>query len=103
MGSVVSVTPWPLYTWRNIPQHPLDRRLSGPQSRSGHFEEENNISTRNRTPTLQPVAHSYIIIIIIIIINFVTYEAKADKITNFTIRRNYWGFGICQSYGILET
>jgi hypothetical protein len=39
------------------PRYPLGRRLDGPQSRSGHYEEEKNLSpTGNRTPAVQPVA-----------------------------------------------
>jgi hypothetical protein len=36
---VVSFTPWPLYPqWKNA-CYPLDRRLGGPQGRSGHGDE----------------------------------------------------------------
>jgi hypothetical protein len=38
----VSFTPRPLYPRRKIPQYPLGRRLSGPQSRSGRGGEEKN-------------------------------------------------------------
>jgi hypothetical protein len=40
--SVVSFTPRPLYLQRKNPWYPLDRRLSGPQSRSGRGGEEKN-------------------------------------------------------------
>jgi len=33
---VVSFTPRPLYLQRKNPWYPLDRRLGGPQSQSGH-------------------------------------------------------------------
>jgi hypothetical protein len=39
---VVSFTPLPLYPQGEIPRHPLDRRLSGPQRRSGRGGEEKN-------------------------------------------------------------
>jgi hypothetical protein len=39
---VVSFTPRPLYSQGKRPQCPLDRRLGGPQSRSGHSVEEKN-------------------------------------------------------------
>jgi hypothetical protein len=37
---VVNFTPWPLYSRVKSPRYPLDRRLGGPQSRSGRFGEE---------------------------------------------------------------
>jgi hypothetical protein len=37
---VVNFTPRPLYPQGNRPWYPLDRRLGGPQSRSGHGGEE---------------------------------------------------------------
>jgi hypothetical protein len=39
---VVSFTPRPLYPHGKIPWYPLDRRLGGPQSRSGRGGEEKN-------------------------------------------------------------
>jgi hypothetical protein len=39
---VVSFTPRPLYLQGKIPWYPLDRRLGGTQSRSGHGDEEKN-------------------------------------------------------------
>jgi hypothetical protein len=39
---VVSVTPRPLYPQGKSPWCPLDRRLGGHQSRSGHGGEEKN-------------------------------------------------------------
>jgi hypothetical protein len=39
---VVSFTPRPLYPQGKSPWYPLDRRLGGPQSRSGHGGEEKN-------------------------------------------------------------
>jgi len=35
-------TPGPLYLQEKIPRYPLDRRLGGPQSRSGRGDEEKN-------------------------------------------------------------
>jgi hypothetical protein len=37
---VASFMPWPLYSWLKIPRYPPNRRPSGPQRWSGHFEEE---------------------------------------------------------------
>jgi hypothetical protein len=39
---VVSFTPRPLYSQGKSPRYPLDRRLGGPQSRSGRGGEEKN-------------------------------------------------------------
>jgi len=38
----VSFTPRPIYTQKKNPRYPLDRRLGGPKSRSGHGVEEKN-------------------------------------------------------------
>jgi hypothetical protein len=44
----------------NCPRYPLDRRLGGPQSRSGHYGEEKNLTPAgNRTPVVQPIACRY--------------------------------------------
>jgi len=37
---VVSFALWPLYPPGNNPRYPLDRRLDGPQRRSGRYGEE---------------------------------------------------------------
>jgi len=39
---VVSFTPQPLYPQEKSPWYPLDRRLGGPQSRSGRGGEKKN-------------------------------------------------------------
>jgi hypothetical protein len=39
---VISFTPWQLYPQGKSLRYPLDRRLGGPQSRSGHGVEEKN-------------------------------------------------------------
>jgi hypothetical protein len=57
---VVSFTLRPLYILGNNLWCPLDRRLCGPQSRSGRCAEENSLApTWNWTQTLQPVARLY--------------------------------------------
>jgi hypothetical protein len=61
---VVSFTPRPLYPQGKSPRYPLDRRLGGPQSRSGHGGEEKNSQplpreSNPRTPIVQPVASRY--------------------------------------------
>jgi hypothetical protein len=48
---LVSFTPRPLYTRRKSRLYPLDRRLRGPQSRSGRHGEKKILDpTRIRTP-----------------------------------------------------
>jgi len=37
---VVNLSSQPLYPWGKSPQHPLNRRLGGLQSQSGHFSVE---------------------------------------------------------------
>jgi hypothetical protein len=45
---VVSFTPWPLYPRGKDPRYPLDRKLGGPQSRSGRCGAEKVLDpTRN--------------------------------------------------------
>jgi hypothetical protein len=43
---VVSPKPLPLYPQEKSPQYPLDRRLGGPQSRSGRGGEKTKKNTR---------------------------------------------------------
>jgi hypothetical protein len=40
-------------------REPLDRRLGGPQSRSGRGGEENRRESNRRIPIVQPVAQRY--------------------------------------------
>jgi hypothetical protein len=40
---VVSFSPLPLYPQGKSPRYPLDRKLGGPQSRSGRYGEENKL------------------------------------------------------------
>jgi hypothetical protein len=60
---VVSFTPRPLYPQGKRLRYPLDMRLGGPQSRSGHDGEETIPSPRwesnPKTPIVQPVAQRY--------------------------------------------
>jgi hypothetical protein len=56
---VVSFTPRPLYPQGKSPWYPFDRRLGGPQSRSGRGGEEKNSQpprreSNPRTPLVQP-------------------------------------------------
>jgi hypothetical protein len=47
---VASLTPHPFYPW-----FPLDRRLDGPQTQSGHWcREKSVVPSGNRTPAVQP-------------------------------------------------
>jgi hypothetical protein len=48
---VVSFTPQLLYRQGKSPWYPLDRRLGGPQSRSGHNGEEKNSQPPAGNPT----------------------------------------------------
>jgi hypothetical protein len=51
---VASFTPQPLYSRGKSPRYPLDRRLGGPQSRSGRLGEEKFLDpTGTRTPIPQ--------------------------------------------------
>jgi hypothetical protein len=38
-----SFTPWPLHLWKRTPQHPLNRRLVGPQGWSEYFGEDKTL------------------------------------------------------------
>jgi hypothetical protein len=54
---VVTFTPRPHFPRGKIPRYSLDRRLGGPQSRSGRCGGERNLALAgNRTPAVQPVA-----------------------------------------------
>jgi hypothetical protein len=59
----VSFTPRPLYPRGKSFRYPLDRRLDGPQSRSGRLEEEKILDTAGTlipTPSVvQPVGSLY--------------------------------------------
>jgi hypothetical protein len=57
---VVGFTAWPLYPQGNHSKCPLVKRLGGPQGQSARYGEEKNLApAKNRTPTLQPIAHRY--------------------------------------------
>jgi hypothetical protein len=58
---VVSFTPWPLYPQRKSPWYPLDRRLGGPHSWSGHGGEGINSYPLSgpEPPITQPTAQHY--------------------------------------------
>jgi hypothetical protein len=54
---VVCFTTRPFYPWGKSHFYPLDRRLVGPQSRSGNCGEEKNLTfAGNRAPAVQPLA-----------------------------------------------
>jgi hypothetical protein len=57
----VSFTPGPLYPQGKSPRYPLNRRLGGPQSRSGRGGEEKNSQPLPgfEAPIIQPVARRY--------------------------------------------
>jgi hypothetical protein len=54
---VVSFTTWPLYPQGKRPWYPLDRRLGGPQSRSGRSGEEKN--SQSLTGLEHPITQRY--------------------------------------------
>jgi hypothetical protein len=58
---MISFTPRPLYSQAKSPRYPLDRRLSGPQIRSGSGGEEKNSQPLPGLESLiiQPVAQRY--------------------------------------------
>jgi hypothetical protein len=58
---VVSFTPRSLYSQGESPWYPFDRRLGGPQSRSGRGGEETNSQPLPglQTPMFQPIAQRY--------------------------------------------
>jgi hypothetical protein len=60
-GRVVSFTPRPLYPRGKSPLCPLDRRLSGPESRSGRRGENSwpNRDSKFVPSDVQPVASHY--------------------------------------------
>jgi hypothetical protein len=53
---VVSFTPQPLYPRGKSPRYPLDRRLGGPQSRSGHVQKRKSLTLPGLE--LQPLGRS---------------------------------------------
>jgi len=55
---VISLTPRPLFPLGKSPRHPLNRRLGGPQSRSGCFAEISDHSPTVQTRIVQPVVQS---------------------------------------------
>jgi hypothetical protein len=57
---MVSFTPRPLYPQGRIPWYPLDRRLGGTQSRSGHGEGKNSQPLPGlEPPIIRPVVQRY--------------------------------------------
>jgi hypothetical protein len=57
---MVRFTPRPLYPWRKSSGCPFDRRMAGPQSRSGQCGVKSLNPARNRNPAVQPVACRYL-------------------------------------------
>jgi hypothetical protein len=55
---VVSFMPWLLYSQGKCPWYPLDRRLGGPQSHSGHSGREKNSQPPTGDQTLEPPSSS---------------------------------------------
>jgi hypothetical protein len=58
---VVSFTPRPLYPQGKCPWYPLDRRLCGPQNRTGRGGEDKNSQSlpELEPPIIKPVARVY--------------------------------------------
>jgi hypothetical protein len=61
MGMSGGVHAWPIYSQGKSPWYPLDRRLGGPQSRSGLCGEEKNSQPLSRLepPVIHSVAQLY--------------------------------------------
>jgi hypothetical protein len=72
---VVSFTPRPLYPQGKIPWYPVDRRLGGPQNRSGRGGEEKNCQTLPglEPPIIQPVAQRYTTELYWLLVMFIMY------------------------------
>jgi hypothetical protein len=57
---VVSFNPRPISPQGKRSRYPLDRRLCGPQSRSGLYGEQKNLApSGNRTPAVQIIDRRY--------------------------------------------
>jgi hypothetical protein len=84
--------PWPLFAWGKSPWYPLDRRLGGPQNRSGRGEEKRSLApTGTRTPTSQP-SSSQLVTIPTVLSHFPIWEEICGHeysydMFNFTDRR----------------
>jgi hypothetical protein len=76
-----SFTPRPLYTQRNSPWYPLDRRMGEPQSRSRPGGEEKNSQPQPglKPPNIRPVARRY-----------TTELLKAEQINRFMMQDLPW-------------
>jgi hypothetical protein len=85
---VVSFTTRPLYPWGKNPQYQLDRRLGGPQSRSGRRGEEKILDpTGTRTSTPWPVAIPATLSRFL-----VSFVAEIiEKVPSPSIGRSVWG------------
>jgi hypothetical protein len=60
---VVSLTLLLLYSWGKNPQYPLNRKLGGPQTWSGHFGEEKSLLPLLGIEPWIVQAHSLVIIL----------------------------------------
>jgi hypothetical protein len=89
---VVSFTPWPVYSQGRKPWYPLDRRLGGPQNRSGRGNQEKNSRHLPGLEPLimQPVAQHYttelsrflVLYYIILYYNTVLYYSKKVNLSH---------------------
>jgi hypothetical protein len=73
---VISFTSWSLYSPGKSPWYPFDRRLSGPQSRSGRGGEEKNSHPLPglEPPTIQLVVQRFITKLSRLIVNYLVNE-----------------------------
>jgi hypothetical protein len=69
---------WLLCPLEKNPQNPLDRRLGGPQSHPGHYEEEKNLTLPKFEP--QPVA---------LLLYQLSYPSSHKRTSNIIIYYNY--------------
>jgi hypothetical protein len=71
---VVSFTPRPLYPQGKSPWYSLDRRLGGPQSRSGRGGEEKNSQP---SPGFEPIRHYINSVVKTVLINKVRKKERS--------------------------
>jgi hypothetical protein len=86
---MVSFTRRPPHLQGNNPRYPLERRLGGPQSRSGRREEEKNFALTIRTPDISGVQHIASLHTDCALPAANTLEYKHPKVLNELIHKPY--------------
>jgi hypothetical protein len=88
---VVSFTPRPLYPRGKKSRYPFDRKLSGPQSRSGHGEVKILAPTRTRTRTIRaPSPWLVAIPIALSRLSFHNYDTLINEGAIYTESGDFW-------------